>query len=38
MIKAYQFFEDLEPELFKKCVKIFSETGAVLCEGSTVRH
>ncbi len=33
MIKAYQFFEDLEPELFKKCVKIFSETGAVLCEG-----
>lgn len=33
LIKAYQFFEDLEPELFKKCVKIFSETGAVLCEG-----
>lgn len=33
LIKAYQFFEDLEPELFKKCVQIFSETGAVLCEG-----
>ena len=33
LIKAYQFFEDLEPELFKKCIKIFSETGAVLCEG-----
>ena len=33
LIKAYQFFEDLDPELFKKCVKIFSETGAVLCEG-----
>ncbi|MDO5615423.1 MAG: polyprenyl synthetase family protein [Cruoricaptor ignavus] len=33
LIKAYQFFEDLEPELFKKTVKIFSETGAVLCEG-----
>lgn len=33
LIKAYQFFEDLEPELFKKCVKIFSHTGAVLCEG-----
>ena len=33
LIKAYQFFEDLEPELFKKCIKIFSETGSVLCEG-----
>ena len=33
LIKAYQFFEDLEPELFKKCIQIFSETGAVLCEG-----
>lgn len=33
LIKAYQFFEDLEPELFKKCIKIFSETGAILCEG-----
>lgn len=33
LIKAYQFFEDLEPELFKECVKIFSHTGAVLCEG-----
>lgn len=33
LIKAYQFFEDLEPQLFKKCVKIFSHTGAVLCEG-----
>lgn len=33
LIKAYQFFEDLEPELFKECLKIFSQTGAVLCEG-----
>lgn len=33
LIRAYQFFEDLEPELFKKCISIFSETGAVLCEG-----
>lgn len=33
LIKAYQFFEDLEPELFKKCVQIFSQTAAVLCEG-----
>lgn len=33
LIKAYQFFEDLEPELFKKCIQLFSLTGAVLCEG-----
>lgn len=33
LIKAYQFFEDLEPQLFKKCIQIFSKTGAVLCEG-----
>lgn len=33
MIKAYQFFEDLEAELFKKCITLFSQTGAVLCEG-----
>jgi geranylgeranyl diphosphate synthase type II len=33
LIKAYQFFEDLEPDLFKKSIQIFSETGAVLCEG-----
>lgn len=33
LIKAYQFFEDLDAELFKKCVSIFSQTAAVLCEG-----
>ncbi|MDO4225103.1 MAG: polyprenyl synthetase family protein [Bergeyella zoohelcum] len=33
LIKAYQFFEDLEPNLFKKCIQIFSETGAILCDG-----
>lgn len=33
LIKAYQFFEDLEPNLFRQCIKIFSETGIVLCEG-----
>lgn len=33
LIKAYQFFEDLEPVLYKKCMKIFNHTGAVLCEG-----
>lgn len=35
-IKAYQFFEDLEPTLFKKCVQLFSETGAILCEGQQI--
>lgn len=33
LFKAYQFFEDLEYGLFKECIKIFSHTGAVLCEG-----
>jgi geranylgeranyl diphosphate synthase, type II len=33
LIKAYQFFEDLEPALFKTCLQIFSQTGAILCEG-----
>ncbi|MHA6697510.1 polyprenyl synthetase family protein [Chryseobacterium sp. A301] len=33
LIKSYQFFEDLEPELFKKCTMIFSQTAAILCEG-----
>lgn len=32
-IKSYQFFEDLEPILFKNCISLFSETGALLCEG-----
>ncbi|MDO4764074.1 MAG: polyprenyl synthetase family protein [Flavobacteriaceae bacterium] len=32
-IKSYQFFEDLEPNLFKNCIQLFSETGALLCEG-----
>lgn len=33
LIKSYQFFEDLEPELFKECIQHFSKTAAVLCEG-----
>lgn len=33
LIKSYQFFEDLEPQHFKKCLKIFSETGIKICEG-----
>ena len=33
LIKSYQFFEDLEPILFKKCIHLFSDTGAKICEG-----
>lgn len=33
LIKSYQFFEYLEPSLFKKCVSLFSEMGIMLCEG-----
>jgi len=33
LIKSYQFFEDLDEIIFKKCIKIFSETAIKLCEG-----
>lgn len=33
LIKSYQYFEDLEPILFKKCLQLFSETGLQICEG-----
>ncbi len=33
MLKAYKFFEDLEPEIFKACIRIFTHTGLLLCEG-----
>lgn len=33
LIKSYQFFEDLEPKLFKQCLQLFSETGVKICEG-----
>lgn len=33
LLKAYKFFEDLEPELFKPCIRIFTHTGVLLCEG-----
>ncbi|WP_300674783.1 polyprenyl synthetase family protein [Soonwooa sp.] len=33
LFKAYQYFLDLEPILFKKCLKIFTDTGIVVCEG-----
>ena len=33
LLKAYKYFEDLEPELFKACIRIFTHTGLLLCEG-----
>ncbi len=33
LFKAYKFFEDLEPELFKACTRVFTHTGLLLCEG-----
>jgi geranylgeranyl diphosphate synthase type II len=33
LMKAYKFFEDLEPELFKACIRVFTHTGILLCEG-----
>jgi geranylgeranyl diphosphate synthase type II len=33
LFKAYKFFEDLDPELFKACIRVFTHTGLLLCEG-----
>ncbi|QCX54062.1 polyprenyl synthetase family protein [Elizabethkingia sp. JS20170427COW] len=33
MIQSYRLFEDLEPELFKKVLTLFSKTGVQICEG-----
>lgn len=33
LVKAYQFLEDLEPELFKRATKLFSQTALEVCEG-----
>lgn len=33
LFKAYKFFEDLEPNLFKACLRVFTHTGLLLCEG-----
>lgn len=33
LMKAYKFFEDLEPDVFKACIRIFTHTGLLLCEG-----
>lgn len=32
-VKAYQFFEELEPKTFKECIQLFSETALIVCEG-----
>ncbi len=33
LFKAYKFFEDLEPNLFKACIRVFTHTGLLLSEG-----
>ncbi|WP_313376154.1 polyprenyl synthetase family protein [Chishuiella sp.] len=33
LVKAYQFLEDLEPELFKRATTLFSQTALEVCEG-----
>lgn len=33
LLKAYKFFEDLEPHIFKACIRVFTRTGLLLCEG-----
>ena len=33
LLKAYKFFEDLEPQLYKACIRVFTHTGLLLCEG-----
>ena len=33
LLKAYKFFDDLEPELYKACIRVFTHTGILLCEG-----
>ncbi len=33
LVKAYQYLEDLEPELFKRSTRLFSKTALEVCEG-----
>lgn len=33
LVKSYQFFEDLEPILFKAAIRLFSKTAIQICEG-----
>ena len=31
LLKAYTYFEDLDPELYKACLRVFTHTGLLLC-------
>jgi len=33
MFKALKFFEGLDPDLYKACMRVFVQTGLLLCEG-----
>lgn len=33
LVKSFQVLEDLEPELFKSCFELFSQTALKVCEG-----
>lgn len=33
VFKAFKFFEDLEPETFKICLKVFTKSTILVCEG-----
>ncbi|TWP29464.1 polyprenyl synthetase family protein [Apibacter muscae] len=33
LVKSFQMLEDLEPQLFKPCFQLFSETALKVCEG-----
>ncbi|SHM64097.1 polyprenyl synthetase family protein [Chryseobacterium polytrichastri] len=33
VFKAFKFFEDLEPETFKLCLKVFTKSTILVCEG-----
>ncbi len=33
MIKSYELFEDLDPVIYKKCIRLFTKTAIEVCEG-----
>ncbi|MCS3529144.1 polyprenyl synthetase family protein [Chryseobacterium sp. JUb7] len=33
IFKSYKFFEDLEDQVFKKCLKVFTKSTILVCEG-----
>ncbi len=33
MIKSYELFEDLDPLVYKKCIRLFTKTAIEVCEG-----